>query len=202
MRKPAASNVPIHPLLAERWSARAFDPDRPVAREQWLALLEAARWAPSCYGGEPWRYVLWDRFAAPEAWQEAFACLSEGNRAWAQRAPLLMLAAADRLRERDDALNRWAPYDTGAASLSLCLQAVALGLLAHQMGGFDAARLRAAFQIPERYECMAMIAIGYPGDPSTLAEPYRSREHAQRVRRPVEERFFEAAWGCPVRRTP
>jgi nitroreductase len=192
--KLADTVVQIDALIARRWSGRAFDRDRPLAREQLLALLEAARWAPSCYGEQPWRYLVWDRFVDAQRWQSAFECLSEGNRTWAVHAPVLLLAAADRVRARDGQTNRWAQYDCGAASENLCLQAISAGLVVHQMGGFDVQRLRTVFEIPERYDCMAMIAVGHPGDPALLPEPYHSRELGTRARRPLRNTVFEGGW--------
>lgn len=198
MEKPAQTRVPIADIIARRWSGRAFDRDKPVDREQLIALLEAARWAPSCRGEQPWRYIVWDRFADEAAWSRAFECLSEGNRPWVRNAPILLLATAYRFFEHDGSPNRWAQYDAGAASENLCLQAVALGLMAHQMGGFDAEKVRAAFQIPDEFECMAMIAVGYPAEPEILESPYRERELAGRVRRPLGELFFNGVWQKPI----
>ncbi len=121
--KKADTRVPIDDRLAHRWSGRAFDPDRPVAGKDILALMEAARWSPSCFGDEPWRYVVCDRRNDPEAWQRACDCLGEGNRAWASSAPLLVLAVAKLRFSSNDKPNRWAQYDTGAAGMSLCVQA-------------------------------------------------------------------------------
>lgn len=199
IEKPAATRVPIDSLLARRWSGRAFDRNRPVGRERLVALFEAARWAPSCYGDQPWRYIVWDRFAGEAAWNHALECLSDGNRSWAVNAPVLLLAAAHRLFERNGNPNRWGQYDTGAASENLCLQAMSLGLMAHQMGGFDAEKVRGAFQVPEQFDCMAMIAVGYPAEPDVLASPYRERERAERVRKPLEELFFDGEWMKPNR---
>lgn len=189
---------PIHELIAARWSGRAFDPRRPVAREHLTAILEAARWAPSCYGDQPWRFMLWDRLRDQTAWRRAFDCLSEGNRSWAQHAPILIASAADGLFVRNGEPNRWGQHDTGAASMSLCLQATALGLMVHQMGGFDAARLRAEFGIPERYTPMAMIAIGYQLPEDRIPAELREREYAARARRPLGDSFFETHWGAPL----
>ena len=196
IRKKALTQIEIAEILAERWSGRAYDPDRPVERDELLALLEAARWAPSCFGDQPWRYLIWDRFAEPERWRRAFDCLSEGNRRWAFRAPLLMLALADS-RFSDGRPNRWGQYDTGAASLSLALEATARGLMAHQMSGFDADKVRVEFAIPERYECMAMLTVGYPLPESRIPEELKEREYAPRSRRPLSESFFVGEWGNP-----
>ena len=196
--KLARTARPIHDLIARRWSARAIDQQRPVARDYVVAMLEAARWAPSCFGDEPWRYLVWDRFEDEGAWQQAFECLAEGNRAWVRRAPVLLAAVAGSVFRATGKPNRWAAYDTGAASENLCLQATALGLVAHQMGGFDAAKLSQSFRIPESFTPMAMIAIGHPGDPESLPEKYRETEGDQRGRRPFGETCFNGNWGCSL----
>jgi nitroreductase len=193
--KPAETAIPINALLARRWSGRAFDPSRPVPHEALIALCEAARWAPSCFGDEPWRYLVWDRDADPIAWGRAFATLSEGNRAWAGAAPLLVLAAASRVFSREGRPNRWGRYDTGAASMSLVLEATERGLMVHQMGGFDPERLRREFEIPETFECIAMMAIGYQLPEPAISEDLSEREHAPRSRQGLPERFFIGAWG-------
>jgi len=196
--KLAQTQVPIHELIARRWSGRAFDAQKTLPRTQLLALLEAARWAPSCFGDEPWRYIVWDRGRDQAAWQKAFDCLAEGNQIWVRNAPVLMLSSAD-ASFRNGKPNRWGQHDTGAASENLCLQAASLGLMAHQMGGFDVEKIRHAFAIPERYMPMAMIAVGYPGPVSVLEnEKYREMESAPRRRQPLEQCFFEAAWEKPL----
>ena len=189
---------PVHDLIARRWSPRAIDQRRPVSRDHLVSLLEAARWAPSCFGDEPWRFIAWDRFADEAAWQRAFDCLSEGNRAWVRRAPVLVASVAGSVFRRNGKPNRWAQYDTGAAAENLCLQATALGLAAHQMGGFDAARLAAGFGIPDAFTPMAMIAVGHPGDPADLPEDRRASELAGRSRRPFGETCFDGTWGAPL----
>ncbi len=198
LEKKADTSAPIDDLLARRWSPRGFDPERPVSTAQRQALLEAARWAPSCYGAEPWRFVVCDRTTNPTAWEKAFDCLSDGNRAWVNNVSLLLLAVADTVFAHNDRPNRWGGYDTGAASENLCLQAVSLGLMAHQMGGFDAAKARAAFAVPERYAPMAMIAVGNQAPLGSLDEERRARETAARRRSPLGERFFDGAWDAPL----
>lgn len=196
--KPADTSVPIHELLARRWSPRAIDPAKPLARAQLTALLEAARWAPSCFNDQPWRYLLWDRFRDAAAWQRAFQCLTPGNQAWVKNAPVLLLSTAAGTFAHNAKPNRWGPHDTGAASENLCLEAAALGLVAHQMGGFDADAVRRAFAIPERYTCLAMIAVGHPGPIELLNDEKQQSERAARIRRPLGESFFEARWDAPV----
>ncbi len=198
LSKKAVTRVPIHDLLAERWSPRAYDANKAVTRDDLRALLEAARWAPSCNGDEPWRYLVWDRTRDSAGWQKAFDCLAEGNRKWCRNVPVLMLSCAGSAFAHNGKPNRWAQHDTGMASLSLALQAVALGLIAHQMGGFDAAKARAVFASPEEYTPMAMIAVGHQANPDVLDEDTRQKELRPRSRKPLAERFFEGGWGSGV----
>src|SRR5690554_1449506 len=134
--KRAKTSVPINDLIARRWSGRAYNPDKAVTRTQIQILVEAARWAPSCYGDQPWRYIVCDKNSNEPAWKNAFSCLSAGNQGWAVNAPVLILAIADSILSKNGKPNRWGQYDTGAATMSLSIQATELGLMIHQMGGF------------------------------------------------------------------
>jgi len=195
LEKPALTTTSIADLLARRWSPRAIDPAQPVSREHLLALLEAARWAPSCFGDQPWRYLVWDRFRDAVRWQQAFECLAEGNQIWVKNAPVLLLSVAAPHFGHNQKTNRWAQYDTGAASENLCLQAAALGLVAHQMGGFDPDKIKTTFNIPADHACMALIAVGHPGPIETLPDALREKEQAPRERKPLIQIAFENAWG-------
>jgi nitroreductase len=198
MEKPAITRTPIHELIAARWSGRAYDAGKSVGHEQLIALLEAARWAPSCYGDQPWRFVVWNRQDDAEGWQMAFDCLSPGNQGWVKDAPLLVLVCADSLFHHNGQPNRHAQYDTGAAAENLCLQAEALGLMAHQMGGFDAERMRTVAGVPEQFTLMAMVSVGHPAEVSMLSAEVLERESAPRKRRELGELFFSARWGRAV----
>ncbi len=195
--KKALTATPILEPLAQRWSGRAYDPDRPVEHEKLMALLEAARWSPSCFGYQPWRLLIWNRDEGFEQWQKAFECLSEGNQSWAGQAPLLMLACAD-TEFADDRPNRWCQYDTGAAIMSLSIQATDLGLMIHQMGGFDAIMIREVFAIPETFDCLAMLTVGYQLPEESIPEILREREYAARSRRELAATFYRDAWGEPM----
>lgn len=198
MHKPAITQVPIDSTLANRWSGRAYDASKSISHEQVIALLEAARWAPSCFGDQPWRFVVWNKNTDAATWQQAFDCLVPGNQAWVKDAQLLLLVCADTLFTHNQKPNRFAEYDTGAAAENLCLQASSMGLMAHQMGGYDSDKARATFGIPEQYTLMAMVSVGYPADIATLEGEALARETAERVRKPLSELFFANTWGKPV----
>ena len=197
MEKLADTLYPIHDLLRQRWSPRAFD-DRPVEPEKLLSLCEAARWAPSSNNEQPWRFIVADKDYETE-WNRLLACLVEGNRKWAYRAPVLILSVASLNFEDDSTPNRHAFHDTGVAVENLVLQATALGLAAHQMAGFDVEKARADLKIPSGYEPVAMIAVGYPGDLASLPDRLRERELQPRSRRPISEWTFSGQWGTPLR---
>lgn len=195
MEKPAQTLQPVHEIIARRWSPRAIDPDRGVSRETLIALLEAARWAPSSFNEQPWRYLVFDG-SDPDALEKARACLRPGN-AWARNAPVLLLSVAKDNWDRNNQPNRHAQHDTGLASENLALQAVAMGLVTHQMAGFDAARAREAFGIPDGFTPMAMIAVGYPGSVEELPPDLQEREKAPRIRKPLGEIAFYGRWAMP-----
>lgn len=194
IQKPADTEVPIETVIAERWSGRAYDANTPVTEAEITALTEAARWAPSCFGDEPWRYIIWDRNHDADSWQQAFDCLAEGNQQWAKNAPVLILAASvDEFRQKDEP-NRWTGYDTGAASLSLCLQATSMGLMSHQMGGFDGEKIRKTFDLPHDLHLWSMMAIGHAMPLDDLTPEQLERELKPRERRPLAEQFFHGGW--------
>lgn len=197
-KKPAITQVPVDPLIGQRWSPRAFDGERRLEPSEVLSLLEAARWAPSCFNDQPWRFMVCNRADDEAGWQKLLGCLTERNQLWASNAPLLLLATAVPNFGHNDKPNRWHQYDTGAASENICLQAAAQGLAAHQMGGFDADKARAAFGIPEAVDLMAVIAVGHPGAVDQLHEDFREGERAERSRKSLAEVFYRGEWGRPV----
>jgi nitroreductase len=196
--KKIETKATIHELIASRWSGRAYDPEKLLSREQIISLVEAARWAPSCFGDQPWRFLVFDKATNKSAWESAIDCLSEGNQGWAKDAPLLLLACADSVMSRNGNPNRWGQYDTGAAAENLCLQATALGLMAHQMGGFNADKARELFAIPEQYTPMAMITVGYQLAEDQIPDDNKEREYSERVRNPLEKNFFDGSWDNPI----
>jgi nitroreductase len=197
MDKPAQTEFPIHDLLVRRWSPRSFD-ERPVDRQALWTLFEAARWAPSSNNEQPWRFIVASKTDQQAEWNRLFGCLVEGNRRWAVHAPVLMLSIASMNFEDDGTPNRHAFHDSGLAAENLVLQATASGLVAHQMAGFDVEKARGDLKIPSGYEPVAMIAVGYPGDPAALPDRLRERELQPRSRRPIREWTFFGQWGTPI----
>ena len=198
MSKSADARHPIHELLARRWSPRAFE-DRDVSRADLASLLEAARWAPSSFNDQPWRFVLASR-GDRERHASFVSCLVPRNQRWAASAPLLAFSCAREAFARDGRPNAHAWHDVGLATAQLCFQATHLGLATHMMAGYDAARAREVLAIPEGWNPVAGIAIGYAGDPASLPEEFRAAESAPRSRLVLEELAFEGRWGRPFAR--
>jgi nitroreductase len=199
MQKPAITSVTIQEAIAKRWSPRAYDATKPVSPEQIIALLEAARWAPSSYNDQPWRFIVCDKASNPKAWQAAFDCLMSSNQTWVKDAPLLLLGCANTILDVNQQANRFGQYDTGAAAENLVLQAASMGLAAHQMGGFNADAAREVFAIPAQFTPMAMVTVGYEGDANNLPDELKTRELAERKRKPLADLFFAGTWGKPIK---
>ena len=183
---------PVLPVIAARWSPRAFDPGRPVGEDEMLPLLEAARWAASSNNLQPWR-LAW-ALRGEAAFGSVLECLNPSNRAWAERAGALLVGCA--VPDRPNGTpNRHAAHDLGQALAQLALQAAGMGLGVHQMGGFDAERMGAALRIPPGVEPYTAVAIGWPADPATLDEAARARELAPRERLPLAQVAPRGGWG-------
>jgi nitroreductase len=185
---------PVDPLFLERWSPRAFTAE-PMPQELLMGLFEAARWAPSAFNGQPWRFVYAHR--ATPAWEPLFDLLIPYNQAWVKNASVLAYIVSDRFRRRDGAEPvplRSHSFDAGAAWACLALQATRIGWAAHGMAGFDVARSYAVMGVPEAgFQVEAAIAVGRPAAADTLEEPYRSRE-VPSSRHPVSAFAFEGAF--------
>ena len=191
--KAATTDHTIHDLLRRRWSPRAFA-DRAVAPESLRSLFEAARWAPSAGNGQPWSFIVADRFRDAEGFARLLDLLHPSNRTWARHAPLLIIGVTQRLRDGGKEA-RHALYDLGMAAENLVLQAVDLGLVAHQMAGFDADRAREVYAIPAAHEAIVAIAIGYQGHHSSLPDDLQLREVAARQRKPLSAFVYGARFG-------
>ena len=169
----------IHKLITDRWSPVAFD-DRPVDYNQIQLLFEAAKWAPSARNSQPWRFI----FATKDMpdYKVLLDLLTEPNRVWASTAPLLVMPLAQVISTYKNRPNKLAFYETGMAVGNLMVQATAMGLMVHQMAGYDLDRAKEILVIPSRYEPMTIMAIGYKGDPAKLPAEVAAREKRERTR--------------------
>jgi nitroreductase len=178
-------DAPVLEVIKDRRSKRAYS-DQPVEEDKIKSLFEAARWAPSSMNEQPWTY-LYATKNQPELWNRIFETLSEGNRMWAVDAPVLIVSLARTKFIRNGRTNASARYDLGAANAFLSLQATALGLNAHQMGGYDKNKLIENLHVPlDEFEPGVVIAVGYPGNTEALPGNLKQREEAPRVRYPQE----------------
>lgn len=194
--KHAKADHEILDVIRERWSPRAFDPARPVSREDLLRLFEAARWAPSSRNEQPWRFVVARRDESPDAFAALAGTLMGRNPDWARAAPVLMLLAVRTTHERDDSENHVAFYDAGQAMALLTMQATAMGLGLRQMAAFDRDRAREVAGVLRPFEPAVMVAIGYRGQPEALShDSHREAEEQPRNRRGISEFVFNGKWG-------
>jgi nitroreductase len=195
--KDALLDHSINDLLARRWSPYAFA-DQDVATVDLLAILEAARWAPSSYNEQPWRFLL-ARQSQPEAFAKLLSCLVESNQLWAQHAPVLLIGITMLRFVRNGDPNKAAHHDLGLAAGNMCVEAAARGLYVHQMIGIIPERVRELYRVPEGAEPLTALAIGYLGDGQNLPEALKQRDQNPRSRRAVDAFVFEDAWGEPTR---
>lgn len=180
---------PIDPQFLERWSPRAFDGSS-ITPEQAMTLFEAARWAPSSYNSQPWRFVY--ALRDTPAWPTVFGLLNEFNRGWAVTASLVAIVFSKETMKgpSGEMPSHSHSFDAGAAWMSLALQAQKMGLQAHGMTGIDIAGAPAALGVPAGYRVEAGLVVGRVGDPATLAEALRARE-TPTDRNPLDAMVFE-----------
>jgi nitroreductase len=189
----AVTDHPVHDLIANRWSPYSFA-NRPVSDEDLRSLFEAARWASSSYNEQPWTYLVAKKEDTDE-FARLLSCLVEGNQAWAKAASVLVLGVSRLRSARNDNPNRAALHDLGLAAANLVLEATARGLSVHQMIGILPDKARELYSVPEGYEPLTAIAIGYAGDPAALPEALQARDGARRPRKPLKEFVFGGKWG-------
>ena len=181
---------PIEPLFVRRWSPRAMN-GSPLTDKQLFTLFEAARWAPSTYNEQEWRF-LYARRDTPH-WQTFFDLLMEANQAWCRNAAVLVVVLARKTFTHNGKPNSVHLFDCGSAWENLALQATAMGLVSHGMAGFDFDKARSSLRVPEHFAVAAMFALGHPGDPDQLAPAMRERE-IPTGRRPVAESICEGPY--------
>lgn len=180
MQKSSQVEFPVTDLIEQRRSRRSYS-SQTIEPEKIHSLFEAARWAPSSMNEQPWSYLYATRDQT-ELWNKLISVLNESNRIWAKHAPLLILSLARKTHIRNGAVNVSAKYDVGAANAFLSMQATHLGLNIHQMGGYDKQKAIEMLNIPETYEPMVIMAVGYLGDADKLSDNLKVREVAPRER--------------------
>jgi nitroreductase len=194
MKNPAPAETPLHDLIIHRWSPRAFG-GKAVSPAILKGLFEAARWAPSSSNSQPWAYIVATR-DDKENFDKVLSTMVEFNQGWAKNAAVLAISVAQ-IKNKEGKPNTYAFHDVGSASAQLSFQAVADGLYVHQMAGFDANKAREVFHIPEDWQAVAAIAIGYPGDPNSLPDKLKERELAPRSRKKLADFVMTGDWGHP-----
>ena len=191
-REPAKTRRPIMELMAKRWSPKAFKLEVP-SEDELISIFEAARWAPSCFNNQPWRYLVTTR-DDPEVFSRALGCLTQANAAWVRNTPLLAFQVMREAFEYNEKPNPWSGLDCGLAMAQLILQAEYMGWSVHVMAGFSRGRVREAFGVPEGFRPLVAFVIGKEGDPDTLSPHDREEETAPRVRKELEETVFSDRW--------
>jgi nitroreductase len=192
MRQP---NYEIAPLILGRWSPRAMTGE-PLTDEELFPLFEAARWAPSSYNAQPWRFIV-ARLQNRDEFANFLDLLVPVNRVWAQHAAALVVVISRTRFEHNERSSVTHAFDTGAAWENLAIEASRRQLVAHGMEGFDYARAKAELSIPVDFEVLAMIAVGHLAPAENLPEKYRDREQPN-SRRPLHEIVFEGSFGRPL----
>ena len=178
---------PVEPLIVARWSPRAMSGE-PLTDDEMHTLFEAARWAPSTYNEQEWRF-LYARTGGPH-WQTFLGLLMEANQVWCRNASVLVVVLSHQVFERNGKPNPVHTFDSGASFENLALQGAAMGLVVHGMAGFDRQRARAELGVPDDYDVEAMIALGRPGNPEDLPDELQQRE-VPSGRKKVEEIICE-----------
>lgn len=185
------ADYPILDLILGRWSPRAMSGEK-ISHEELMSLFEAARWAPSSYNHQPWRFIYAHR-ETPE-WNPLFSLLVEFNQSWAVHAAVLIVVLSHQKFEYNKEYSRTHSFDTGAASEHIALQGHSMGLVVHAMEGFDYDRARIELAIPEDYAVEAMFAVGRPGSLAVLPEALQKRE-TQSDRLKAKELIYRGKFG-------
>lgn len=192
--KRAEADHPIEEVFVKRYSPYAFEP-RSVEVEKLRSVLEAARWAASSFNEQPWAFMVAQR-QDEASFARMVGCLVEANQGWAQHAGVLMIAATKRHFSRNNKPNRVCEHDVGLAAGNLTTQATHLGLAVHQMAGIDVTKTRHAYGIPEGWDPITAIAIGYAADPDKGDdEELAQRDRTPRTRKKLAEFVFGQKFG-------
>ena len=181
------TNHQIDKTFIDRWSPRALSGEN-ITDEELFTLFEAARWAPSCFNEQPWRFVYIKRDSSN--WNRSLDILSATNQLWCKNAAVLICLISKKNFSHNNSPNKNHLSDAGAAWENLALQATINGIVAHSMVGFNPEKARSLFEIPEEYDIVQMIAIGKPADKTVLSEQLQERESPSN-RKPLQDLIFE-----------
>jgi nitroreductase len=184
------ADLPIEPLLLDRWSPRAMSGEE-ISQEELMRLFEAARWAPSSFNAQQWRALYARR--GTEHWQMFFDLLVEANKLWAKNAAVLVVFISRKMFEHNNEPSITHSYDCGAAWENFALQGFRQGFVVHGMEGFDYDRARKGLEIPDEFQVEAMAVVGKPGAKELLPEKLRARE-SPNDRRKLSESVHEGAF--------
>jgi nitroreductase len=198
MDKPAITNLEIHPVIKKRWSPRSFQPNKHVEPEKLQRIFDAARWAPSSFNEQPWRFIVGTRGAGSkpdETWEKLYGTLAEFNQKWAHLAPVLVITLGKKTYTKNGNPSKVYKYDLGASAAYMTFQAYSEGLVMHQMGGFDKEKAIEAFEVPGDYEPVTAIAIGYQDVPEKLIPEMEKSERAPRSRHELDQLVFSGRFG-------
>jgi len=177
----------VGPLFINRWSPRAMSGEE-IETDKMMALFEAARWAPSSFNNQPWRFVFARR--GTEHWGLFLDLLTDQNKTWAKEAAVLVVVASKSTFDYNGKPARTHSYDTGAAWENLALQGTAMGFVVHGMQGFDYDKAKGKLEIPDDHQVEAMIAVGRPGRKEDLPQELQEREFPS-SRKTLAEIVFE-----------
>lgn len=181
---------PINPLILNRWSPRSMTGEE-LKNEDIMSLFEAARWAPSSFNNQPWRFIYAKRNT--EHWDRLFNLLAEGNKTWAKNSALLVVVISRKNFEYNEEPARTHQFDAGFAWGNLALEAYSRGIVAHGMQGFDYEKARVDLGIPTDFEVMAMIAIGKKG-PKEILPPELQEKEKLSDRKPLKDIIMEGIY--------
>lgn len=195
MIKKANTDHPIHELITNRWSPYKFA-DRSVSKDDLLSLFEAARWAPSSYNEQPWRFIMAAKDQSQE-FEKLLSCLVPANQEWAQNASALVLGVTHLTFDRNGKENKAAIHDLGAAVSHLSFEATARGISVHQMIGIEPESAKQAYNIPSDYEVLTAFAIGYSDLSENSSDELSKRDQTTRARRTISEFVFNKEWTMP-----
>jgi nitroreductase len=195
MDKPADTPLSLHPIIVKRWSPRSFE-EKEIADDVIQRIFEAARWAPSSRNDQPWRFIIGKN--KDKTWRMIFEILVDFNQKWAKRAPVLALAIGHKISAKTGQHNIVWQHDLGQSAAYITFQAMHEGLYVHQMGGLDTARAGEIFHVPQEYEVVTAIAMGYKDEPEKLEESFMKMEKSKRTRFAADNLFFTGEFGNPA----